>query len=332
MDEANLSSDKLEFSPSLRRLHVGQYLTVTLPPRSVGFFVIPGAHFHTCTHEEDIDLIKDEIQKHRAHENSDESTDSPILQQALLQENVPDINDLYKLMEEELHSNENYYKEASKRKEFKEMMMKKAEEQKEMIDNSALKFLTEEEKNAILDKIKQVDKHKHIFYKKPTVTSEASPAMDFNPVDSENIMETNEDIKKLLNKTDVEIKVKEERRKREATKDEIAGKDEDGTDEEPGSLNRYIYINKYRDDFGEGAKEEEDESLKFGEKYIDDGNDYKEEFSRQVEYYIDNYGQVYGVDDFEDVLTSEEAKLFQKMKENKVIFFIMVDITRVVHK
>lgn len=110
-----LEESKLNLSPKLRRAHVTKFLSLPLPEKSIGFFVLPAARVPVCVNQEyNIKLLMQEIREDQnikfESEEEDENYENSSLQTTLHSDEPVDFNEIFKQIEEELESDENYYK------------------------------------------------------------------------------------------------------------------------------------------------------------------------------------------------------------------------------
>ncbi|XP_063907710.1 uncharacterized protein LOC135125895 [Zophobas morio] len=108
--------DKANFLPKLRRARIMNYLSLFLPPKSVGFFVLPGAQIPVCMGEDaDLKLLMEEIKEDQNIPFSDNEISVEVTPRFALHRS-PTLRELQEGMEKELESDERYYKQIKMKK------------------------------------------------------------------------------------------------------------------------------------------------------------------------------------------------------------------------
>lgn len=330
LDDIELPSNKLQFVPVISLSHVGKFLTLTLPARSIGFYVIPNALSTLCIHEEEMDMVKDEIKADHEKETSKDYIDKT----AETLKSIADIDQLYKIMEKELDSNEHYYHDAIKRKEWRELLIKKIKEQKEKIQNSTTQFLNEMERQELLNKFTKMEDQSQIKPKSimsdnndevikisETNDKDVDKDMTMNPAEPEKILETNEDIKNLLNKPDVQVPVvrNDGREKRSVKTKSIktleSENDQKDYEKNLSSKNDNSSVNKNSKADSDSNEEVKYGSLQYGETYVNDDTDFEPMKCDASD--IEDFSQ-YDIKYYKDQVTPAEYKILEKMRDNKV--------------
>ncbi|RZC33190.1 calponin -likey domain-containing protein, partial [Asbolus verrucosus] len=116
----NFTEDKMNILPKLRRAKIMNYLSLSLPPKSVGFFVLPTARVSVCINEEnDMKSIMNEISEDQKIPFSKEI--SVEITPRFHLNKTPSLRELQNLMEKELESDERYYEQMKLKKERKKI-------------------------------------------------------------------------------------------------------------------------------------------------------------------------------------------------------------------
>lgn len=112
-------NEKFSFAPKLRRAQVTKFLSLPLPGKSIGFFVLPGARVPVCINEEyNMNLLMQEIHEDQnikfetESEEDDEKFELPRFEneEASRNEEPLDFNKVFRQIEKELENDEDYYK------------------------------------------------------------------------------------------------------------------------------------------------------------------------------------------------------------------------------
>lgn len=132
-------------------------------------------------------------------------------------ENLANMNDLYKMMEEELESNERYYKNELKRKEWRDILVQKAKEEKTKVQ-PIIQQLINEDKKVIINKDKLKEKQNKFLVQELKLKDELKDkqlenmqSINMGTPEEENkkIVETNDDLAQLLGEplTNLEVEI-----------------------------------------------------------------------------------------------------------------------------
>ncbi|XP_044266264.1 uncharacterized protein LOC123012424 [Tribolium madens] len=139
------TGDKLNVLPKLRRARIMNYLSLFVPPKSVAFFVLPGAQIPICANEEnDLKQLIEEISEDQNIPFSEEV--SVDINSRLSERKTPSLHELHEVMMKELESDERFYKQ---------LKMKK----KNVHEGEARKFFIDQTKHKHFDDYKR-PKHK----------------------------------------------------------------------------------------------------------------------------------------------------------------------------
>lgn len=157
------------FIPKLRRAHASKHLTLRVPSKSIGFFVLPGARVPICVDEEDeTNLLLEELLQDQLLEFPNE----PIVQMPPAEseeDKTSSLSDLYNLMEKELQADESYYKKMSEEpmppKNWQAMLLERVKEEKEKSKFEQTPEFEElvkknEARTQFLDKVRGMEKHR----------------------------------------------------------------------------------------------------------------------------------------------------------------------------
>lgn len=111
-------NEKLEFTPKLRRAHVTKFLSLSLPPKSIAFFVLPGARLPVCIHEEyNMKLLMREIHEDQNMKFESEEDEGDELRNSeperTTQRQMKDFKGIFQQIEQELEDDERYYNDFS---------------------------------------------------------------------------------------------------------------------------------------------------------------------------------------------------------------------------
>lgn len=102
-----LLNKSLTLEPKFRRAKSQKHLILNLPPKSIGFFVIPDARVPICiSNEDETNLLLKEM--HEAQSISFTHQNYPEIG-SRMKESAPTLKDLYLTMEKELEDDEKYY-------------------------------------------------------------------------------------------------------------------------------------------------------------------------------------------------------------------------------
>nr|XP_001809953.1 PREDICTED: uncharacterized protein LOC100141957 [Tribolium castaneum] len=138
------TGDKLNVLPKLRRARIMNYLSLFVPPKSVAFFVLPGAQIPVCASEEnDLKQLIEEISEDQNIPFSAEV--SVDVTPRLAERKTPTLHELQEVMMKELESDERFYKQIKTKKSGHE--------------SDARKFFIEQTKHRHFDDYKR-PKHK----------------------------------------------------------------------------------------------------------------------------------------------------------------------------
>jgi hypothetical protein len=111
--------DRIKILPKLRRARIMNYLSLSLPPKSIGFFVLPGAQIPVCvSNEADLKQLMEEIQVDQNIPFSDDES-SVELSPRFAAHKTPSLRELQEVMERELESDERYYQQMKTKKKKK---------------------------------------------------------------------------------------------------------------------------------------------------------------------------------------------------------------------
>lgn len=117
--------------PKVRRAKTSPSVMLTLPPKSIGFFVMPNARLSTCINgEEELYHIREEILEDQ-NENMWNDETAELERDS---ETMTSMKELYMMMEDLLESNEKYYKNPDilkKTREWKKLLLERAKEAKQ---------------------------------------------------------------------------------------------------------------------------------------------------------------------------------------------------------
>lgn len=106
--------DKMDVLPKLRRARIMNYLSLTLPPKSIGFFVLPDAQLPICVNKEnEMELLMDEIAQDQNIRLSGEV--SVELSPRFGLHKAPTLRQLQERMQKEMESDERFFKNAHKK-------------------------------------------------------------------------------------------------------------------------------------------------------------------------------------------------------------------------
>lgn len=106
----DLDKEELVLKPKITILNVTSNLKLNLEPKSIGFFVIPNVKISACSNSKsDIDMLMDEINKDQDLDLLDDIVLSPRFGE---EKKSMSINQVYKMMEKELETDETFYKKA----------------------------------------------------------------------------------------------------------------------------------------------------------------------------------------------------------------------------
>lgn len=176
-------NEKLNFPPKLRRARVTKFLSLPLPEKSIGFFVLPSARIPICINEEyNMKVLMQEIHEDQTIKFESEEDDNTFpnyqLDEPVHASNEPvNFNEIFQQIERELENDEEYYKNfqyettteklASLIKDFKrETKLTKRIKPKKLLSLN-LEIDNEELKSFLKDKLKA-----RANEKQQTVTSE----------------------------------------------------------------------------------------------------------------------------------------------------------------
>lgn len=104
------TGDKLNILPKLRRARIMNYLSLFVPPKSVAFFVLPGAQIPVCANDENsINQLIEEISEDQNIPFSEEISIDVTTRTA--ERKQPTLHELHEVMMKELESDERFYKQ-----------------------------------------------------------------------------------------------------------------------------------------------------------------------------------------------------------------------------
>ncbi|XP_044754620.1 uncharacterized protein LOC123313703 [Coccinella septempunctata] len=154
-----LQQEPLIFTPKLRRAKPSNGLSISVPPKSIGFFVLPGARVTACMDEEDeMALLMEEIESDQELPLSAELAVE--IKTRNLQENAVSLKEMERELQEELEIDEKFY-HATKKEETHQKLddiledLKENYEQQE--DQQAHFRIDEETRKKILERAKLIE-------------------------------------------------------------------------------------------------------------------------------------------------------------------------------
>lgn len=163
----DLENEEMLLIPKIRRARTMTHLTLSLPRKSAGFFVIPSARIPICINTEcEMDILIDEILD---DQNINFSGETSTQVQSRFSENGKDsaLNELYNMMGKELQAGETYYRNIEQKnqngnKDWKKILLNRVREGtlKKPIKDEVLDKKQEDLRQKIIDNAKTIDKHK----------------------------------------------------------------------------------------------------------------------------------------------------------------------------
>lgn len=158
------SNVEMMLIPKIRRARFSTHLSLSVPPKSLGFFVIPGARVPICINSEnEINEIRDEIDE---DQNISFEDDHIVELQPRISENSrhTSLNELYKMMEKELEADERFYRQTSRKennKDWMRILLERARETKRSKTTDPPKVESKNELRQLLTgNVKALEKHK----------------------------------------------------------------------------------------------------------------------------------------------------------------------------
>lgn len=161
-----LDSNNVEMMliPKIRRARISTHLSLSVPPKSLGFFVIPGARVPICINSEnEINEIIEEIDE---DQNISFEDDNIVQLQSRISENSrhTSLNELYKMMEKELEADETFYRQKTKKennKDWMRILLERARETKKSNPIDPPKVETKNElRQLLVGNVNALEKHR----------------------------------------------------------------------------------------------------------------------------------------------------------------------------